>query len=69
MPRLHPLTLHPKILSDHQVHVQRSNLPQLQQAQRAVRDLVARWGVRRGQYQREKEERALAESGLVTVAL
>lgn len=67
MPHL-PRALHPKILSDRRVQVQRSNHPQLQQAPRAVRDLVARWGVRTGQYQREKEERALVVSGLEIVA-
>jgi hypothetical protein len=45
------------------------SLPQLQQAPKGVRDLVAHWGVRTGQAQREKEERALAVSGLETVAL
>jgi hypothetical protein len=55
------------ILSGYRVQVQ--NLLQLQQAPRGGRDLVAHWGVRTGQAQREKEERALAVSGLETVAL
>jgi vacuolar-type H+-ATPase catalytic subunit A/Vma1 len=65
--RLRWRTLHPKI--GYRVQEQNSSPPQQQQVPRAVRDLVARWGVRTDQAQREKEERVPAVSGLETVAL
>ena len=51
-------TLHFPVLPMFRGQAQRSNLQQLQQALRVVRDLVARWGVRMAQVRREKEVRA-----------